>query len=568
MSARCLPKPALRAALMVAGLLLATSVAAAQHDATQVAQSPDRAPTADEGAPSGAQRTPDATVEFHNREILTLRSDFLGRSPRMRAEAAEANIQRIVDRPGRHGVTFRDSEQGTLVLLGNELVSLITPDDLDTLDGQTMAQARADVASRLEEAVDASRQDRLPGNLVRGVLWSLGASLIAALLLATALWLGARLRERVRGRIARHAGRVASGPFHYAMLTLRVLGDWTFRLLLAVVVLVVLEEWLRFVLGRFAFTRPWADAMTAWILDRLAGFGRAIAAALPDLATAVIIFFLARLVARTVSATFRGVQQGRFKLFGIDRELAEPTRKLVVAMIWLFAVAMAYPYLPGANTDAFKGLSVLVGLMLSLGASGIVGQAAGGFTIVYSRIMSVGDYVRSGEVEGTVQQLGLFATRLRTLTGVEVSIPNTVALSQQLHNYSRHPDGPGVWVETGVTIGYDVPWRQVQRMLLDAAAATAGIRPEPKPFVLQTALSDFYVEYLLRARIDDVLRRPLILTELHANIQDAFNREGVQIMSPHYEADPDTPKLVPTGDRGGMARPQSIHFGEGATDVA
>ena len=120
---------------------------------------------------------------------------------------------------------------------------------------------------------------------------------------------------------------------------------------------------------------------------------------------------------------FKGVQNGRFQLFGIDRELAEPTRKLVVVVVWLFAVAMAYPYLPGAETDAFKGLSVLVGLMVSLGASGIVGQAAGGFTIIYSRTMSVGDYVRSGEVEGVVQQIGLFTTRLRTLTGVAVERP-------------------------------------------------------------------------------------------------------------------------------------------------
>ncbi|MDH5833568.1 mechanosensitive ion channel family protein [Luteimonas kalidii] len=473
----------------------------------------------------------------------------------MRADAAEANIQRVVDRAGRHRVTFRDNEQGTLVLLGNELVTLVTPDDLDILHGQTMAQARADIAQRLGTAVDASRQDRLPGNLVRGALWALGASLVMALSLALVLWFGARLRQRLRDRIARQTSRADSGALHHVMLTLRVIGDWLVRLLVVVAVLVVIEEWLRFVLGRFAFTRPWADAMTAWILGRLGEFGHAIAAAMPELVTAIVIFLIARLVARTVSVTFRGVQQGRFQLFGIDRELAEPTRKLAVAVVWLFAIAMAYPYLPGADTDAFKGLSVLVGLMVSLGASGIVGQAAGGFTIVYSRIMSVGDYVRSGEVEGTVQQLGLFATRLRTLTGVEVSIPNTVVLGSQLQNFSRNPDGPGVWLETGVTIGYDVPWRQVQRMLLDAAGNTDGIHPDPPPFVLQTALSDFYVEYLLRARIDDVLRRPLVLTQLHANIQDAFNGEGVQIMSPHYEADPQAPKLVPPQYREGMPPP-------------
>ena len=164
------------------------------------------------------------------------------------------------------------------------------------------------------------------------------------------------------------------------------------------------------------------------------------------------------------------MQSGRFQLFGIDDQLAEPTRKLLVAVIWLFAVAMAYPYLPGAQTDAFKGLSVLVGLMISLGASSIVGQAAGGFTLLYARTMAVGDLVRIGDVDGQVLQIGLFTTRLRNLMGVEISIPNNVVLGGQLHNYSRNPDGPGLWLETGVTIGYDSPWRQVHRLLLDAAA--------------------------------------------------------------------------------------------------
>ena len=314
---------------------------------------------------------------------------------------------------------------------------------------------------------------------------------------------------------------------------------------------------MRFVLGQFGFTRPWADAMTGWMLDLLRGWGHSIAGALPGLFAAILIFLLARLLTHTVSLTFRGVAEGRFQLFGIDQVLAEPTRKLVNVVIWLFALAMAYPYLPGSDTDAFKGLSVLVGLMVSLGASGIVGQAAGGFTILYSRTMSVGDYVRSGEVEGVVLQIGLFTTRLRTIAGVEVSIPNNVVLSGQLHNFSRHPDGPGMWMETGVTIGYDTPWRQVHRLLLAAASRTPGVAREPAPFVLQTVLSDFYVDYRLRVRVDDPLRRFAVLSELHAQIQDAFNAAGVQIMSPNYEADPDRPKLVPREHWDGLPVPEA-----------
>jgi len=524
-------------ALALAGLLAAPA-AFAQPAPVPAAQAQ---PAAETGAAPAQER--DGVVRFYNREILTLRSEFLGRSPELRAATAEAGIQRVVDRPGMPEVTFRKSDQGTLVLLGGELVTLITPGDLDVLHEQTMEQAQAETARRLGEAVRASRNDRLPGNLTRGILWSLASTGMAILAIMALVWMGRRSRERLRRWVDRQAQ--PNEPLQHVVLGLRIFVGWMFRLVMAILILLVLEEWLRFVLGRFGLTRPWSEAMTAWIVGRLVAWSTAIASAIPSLVTAVVIFLLARVATRTITLTFKGVQSGRFQLFGIDRELAEPTRKLIVALVWLFALAMAYPYLPGSDTAAFKGLSVLVGLMVSLGASGIVGQAAGSFTIVYSRTMKAGEYVRSGEIEGVVQHIGLFTTRLRTLTGVEVSIPNNVVLGGQLHNYSRNPEGPGMWLETGVTIGYDAPWRQVRRMLLEAAAKTDGILAQPEPFVLQTALSDFYVEYLLRARIPDPLQRPLVLTRLHANIQDAFNSEGVQIMSPHYRDDPDQPKLVP-----------------------
>ena len=388
-------------------------------------------------------------------------------------------------------------------------------------------------------------------------MWAVLGTGIAIAAAAGVLWLGRRLRERAKRWIQRTEAAASQGSVRHLLTGVRIVGDWLLRILVAIALFLVAEEWLRFVLGQFGFTRPWADAMTGWMLDLLRGWGHSIAGALPGLFAAILIFLLARLLTHTVSLTFRGVAEGRFQLFGIDQVLAEPTRKLVNVVIWLFALAMAYPYLPGSDTDAFKGLSVLVGLMVSLGASGIVGQAAGGFTILYSRTMSVGDYVRSGEVEGVVLQIGLFTTRLRTIAGVEVSIPNNVVLSGQLHNFSRHPDGPGMWMETGVTIGYDTPWRQVHRLLLAAASRTPGVAREPAPFVLQAALSDFYVDYRLRVRVDDPLRRFAVLSELHAQIQDTFNAAGVQIMSPNYEADPDRPKLVPREHWDGLPVPEA-----------
>jgi small-conductance mechanosensitive channel len=521
-------------------LLLPPAFAAA---ATPV---PASLPAAVEDTPVAAPpASRDAKVRFYNRDIATMRVDFLGREPELRARTAEAAIRRAFERPGPPRIEFRQSSEGLLVMLSDELVMIVTPGDLDALRGETMEQARSGIASRLQDAVATARREQAPARLTRGVLWSLLATAVAALLAMGVLWVGRRTRERLKLRIQARSEVVERDTIRHLLGGVRIIVGWLMRVVVALALFVILEEWVRFVLGQFGFTRPWADAMTGWMVDLLRNWAGSIASALPGLVAAVLIFVLARLLTHSVGLAFHGVHEGRFQLFGIDRTLAEPTRKLVNVVIWLFALAMAYPYLPGSGTEAFKGLSVLVGLMISLGASGIVGQAAGGFTILYSRTMSVGEYVRSGEVEGVVMQIGLFTTRLRTVTGVEVSIPNNVVLGGQLHNYSRHPDGPGMWLETGVTIGYDTPWRQVHRLLLEAAARTPGVAKDPPPFVLQTALSDFYVDYRLRVRVAEVLRRALVLSELHAQIQDGFNAEGVQIMSPNYEADPESPKLVP-----------------------
>jgi small-conductance mechanosensitive channel len=227
-----------------------------------------------------------------------------------------------------------------------------------------------------------------------------------------------------------------------------------------------------------------------------------------------------------------------------------PTRRIVNLAIWLFAVAMAYPYLPGSGTEAFKGLSVLVGLMISLGASSVVGQAAAGLILMYTRTLRPGEYVRINDFEGTVMEQGMFVTRIRTGLGEELTISNALVVGAVTKNYSRVVKGPGFVLDTVVTIGYDAPWRQVEAMLLEAARRTEGVVPEPAALVFQTALSDFYVEYRLvtYAMPSRPVPRALVLSALHANIQDVFNEYGVQIMSPHYLGDPEKAKVVPVSE--------------------
>jgi small-conductance mechanosensitive channel len=274
-----------------------------------------------------------------------------------------------------------------------------------------------------------------------------------------------------------------------------------------------------------------------------------VAHALPGLFTVAIILLLARLAARLIAAYFNAVERGSIAAPPwIHPETAQPTRRLLTFMIWLFAIVVAYPYLPGAETDAFRGVSVFVGLMVTLGSAGIVNHLMSGFMITYSRALRVGDYVKIGDVEGTVLQIGILSTKVRTPRREEVTIPNAVVTAQTTTDYSRFAQTDGVLTPTSVTIGYDAPWRQVEALLLAAAERTPGVRRDPKPIVLQASLEDFYVKYVLLVCLEQQDRKALLLHQLHANIQDLFNEHGVQIMSPNYEADPAAPKIVAKKD--------------------
>jgi small-conductance mechanosensitive channel len=206
---------------------------------------------------------------------------------------------------------------------------------------------------------------------------------------------------------------------------------------------------------------------------------------------------------------------------------------------------------------------VLLGVMITLGSSGLVSQIVGNFMITYSRSLRVGDFVRIGDVEGTVTSLGMLSTKVKSIWGEDVTIPNAVVISQTTKDFSRPGESGGVMTPVSLTIGYDAPWRQVHSLLVLAAARTAGIRREPKPSVLQTALQDFYVQYTLLVCLERQDMRPFTLAALHANIQDLFNEYGVQIMSPHYLGDPASPKVV--SRQNWFAAPASAETGKIST---
>jgi small-conductance mechanosensitive channel len=330
-----------------------------------------------------------------------------------------------------------------------------------------------------------------------------------------------------------------------------------------VLLLLLTVEWLSFVLRSFPFTRAWGESLNSFLLGLATPIFNEAMGAVPELLTALLIFYLAFLITQVLERFLANVQTGAVELHWLDPDVIAPTQRIAKIAVWLFALAMAYPYLPGSGTEAFKGLSVLVGLMLSIGASSLVGQAASGMILTYGRAFRKGEYVRIADQEGTVTEMGIFTTRIRTGKGEELTISNASILGSTTKNYSRTVQGAGFILDTEVSIGYDTPWRQVHALLIEAAARTEGISSNPAPQVFQTALNDWYPVYRVVCQAAPTEPRPraILLSVLHANIQDVFNEYGVQIMSPHYFADPKAPKVVPPAKwyQAPAVKPDSIH---------
>ena len=214
-------------------------------------------------------------------------------------------------------------------------------------------------------------------------------------------------------------------------------------------------------------------------------------------------------------------------------------------MILVFGLVIAYPYIPGSDSEAFKGMSIFFGVILSIGSSSFIANIIAGYSLIYRRAFREGDRIRVGELEGEVVDMKTMNTRIRSLKNEEIDIPNSILLGSAVINFSSYQRDPGLILHTEVGIGYDVSWRQVEAMLLEAAKRTDGLRKEPAPFVLQKSLGDFTVVYQLNAYCNDAARMNALYSSLHGNVQDVFNEYGVQIMSPNYVADPEQSKLVP-----------------------
>jgi small-conductance mechanosensitive channel len=476
-----------------------------------------------------------AALSVWNRPVAVLRAEIAGVSPRERAEGARRRIEELP----LEEVEIRAEPasvrglEGIAVFGGSRMLFGLVKQDLDAESSESLEDAASAALSQLEEILSARAEAHRPRAIMNGLAYTAG-SLMLLLVFARGIFRIRRLSERLHPHFLRKARihGVDMAP------VLSYLGRSTVRILSAGIVLFAVYLFVAFALSQFPYTRPWGEDLGRFLVVHLFDLAKSALAAVPGFLTAALLFVAGRLITRAVSGLFDRVEKDQTVVPWLDPDTARATRRIVVVLIWIFVLTAAYPYIPGSRTEAFKAISVFVGLMASLGGVGFVNQVMSGLVVVYSRSLRVGDYVRVGDKEGVVKDVGALATKIVTVEREEVTVPNAVLVGATVTNFSKLAGEEGPIVQTRVTIGYDVAWRQVEVLLELAADRTRGLRKSPKPRVLQRALSDFYVEYQLLAHLERAEDRIPVLSELHAQIQDAFNEFGVQIMSPHFENQP------------------------------
>lgn len=298
----------------------------------------------------------------------------------------------------------------------------------------------------------------------------------------------------------------------------------------------IVLAFLNTVLGLFDWSRQVSESLAARFARALLSVIQAFVDYIPDLITVIVIVAVSYAMLKLIKLVFDGVEKQRIKVPGFYPEWSRTSYGLLRLLVIALTLVVVFPYLPGSDSPAFQGVSIFLGVLLSLGSTSAVANVVAGIVLTYTRAFRMGDWVDMGGSEGKVVERSTFVTRIRTTKNVEISIPNATVMSGQVINYSAQAKRSGIALHTSVTIGYDVPWPTVQTLLLNAAAATTDIEQDPAPFVLQTSLDDNYVAYQLNAFTRNAGRRPGIYSELHANILDSFHAAGVEITSPHYRA--------------------------------
>lgn len=428
-------------------------------------------------------------------------------------------------------------ENQSVVRAGDTVLFTVREVDADTYS-QSHPELATEAVERIQQGIIDYREQRSIRRIVTNIAITIISTIVLFLVLRGILFGSSKLLADLRQR--RNADTLA-----IQIQSVQILGsgatsyllEGLVRLLRLGLTLLALYLYVPFVLSQFPATESFGDSLLQDMAFRLSLLAQSFVAYLPELAmlgvVAVVTYYVIEFARQVI------MELGRPDVYPwFYPEWIQPTNRLATLLIAAIALVMAGPYLPGFGSPAFQGISIFLGALLTLGSSSAVANALSGIILIYTRAFQLGDFIRIDDIVGEVQDKSLFVTRVLTPKQETVTIPNASVLNSNVTNYSAvcRESHKFLLLYTTITLGYDLPWRKVHEVLIEAAKATPDITATPAPFVLQTALNDFNVSYQLNAYTAFPQKMPAIYSHLHQNIQDFCNAADIEILSPTFSA--------------------------------
>lgn len=477
-------------------------------------------------------------VRFEGENLFLIQAPNPPFSPEARASDLETRLSALSSHDRKAVITIVPMPQqgGAALMAGGAFLIFVS-----ARDAAAAKLSLDELARQWSAAITAAlRQTERTHTLTAYILgffksllaWALFAAL-CWLLVRCINWTGARIQDWTQRQ---SAARRARGFSLVIWNRIARLALWLVKAVLGIALLFLFSFVLSYTFSQFPQTASISTTFLDYLKQVFSRLASAFFSYLPNLGVVIIVILITVYTLRALKLFAHAIEHGDLRVPGIHPEMARPSYQLVRILTSLFALVVVFPYLPGSGSDAFKGVSILVGVLISFGSGSSVANIMAGVVLTYMRPFKVGDRVRIAGTVGDVTDKTLLVTRIRTPKNVEVVIPNSAILNGQIENFSAMVRSRGLILHTTITIGYDTPWPSVHQALIDAALATEAVLPDPRPFVLQTALNDFNISYELNAFTDRPNDLEAIYGRLHLNIQDSFNRAGIEIMSPNYFA--------------------------------
>lgn len=490
-----------------------------------------------------------ATVFLAEDSLFSVRANDQQFTARERAQIISGRLQELMeDQSEFYPDSFHLDSQAQAVALYYRQQLLLEVFPSDCRPDSVLPMARAEAYRQLISAGMVNKKASID---LQEVLIQVGLALLTLLIAGLVIRYVNRLFKYIGLRIQRLENRFAEGLKirSYQLLDadnlIRVFVIIS-NILRVLMLLIIFYITLPVLLQIFPWTRGVAEILFEFILDPLKSIFRSFVAFIPNLFTIAIIAIIFHYITAVVRFFAREIRSEKLRITGFYPDWAIPTSRIINFLLYAFMLVLIWPYIPGSDSAAFQGISVFIGILISLGSSSAISNVIAGMVLTYMRPYRPGDRVKIGEVSGDIIEKNLLVTRVKTIKNEVITVPNSNILNNSSINYSQSSEAhEGLILHSSVTIGYDVPWRKVHGLLIEAASKTPMVEQNPSPFVLQTQLDDFYVSYQINAYTKNPGKQAVIYSDLHALIQDAFAKADVEIMSPHYRAERSAPSTIP-----------------------